>query len=185
MFGFPPLPPFEGMHPIIVHFPIAILMIAWLPMLLALADKKRRNHWILSAFLLLVLGTLFSFGAVLTGEATEDVVDKGSQLLEQAVHQHEETAEMARNIFIALTLLSAAVLFVRAKAPQAKKKTATTIGGVFVAALYIFGIMTLANASHQGGVLVHDLGIHAPVGTFDPASLESSSESHDDDDDDD
>jgi len=184
MFGFPPLPPFEGLHPIAVHFPIAILMIAWLPILLALLDKKRRDHWILSAFLLLLLGTLTTFAAVLTGEATEDIVGSPTQLIHDAIHQHEETAEAARNIFIALTLLSAAVLFVRAKAPQPKKKTATTIGGVFIAALYILGIMTLANTAHQGGILVHDLGIHAPIGTLDPATLSASSNSHDDDDDD-
>ena len=183
MFSLPPLPPFEGMHPLVVHFPIAILLIAWMPMLIALLDNKRRGVWLFAAFLLLVLGTLFSFGAVLTGEATEDIIGSTTQLIEDAVHEHEETGELARNIFIALTLLSAAVLLVRAKAPQAKKKAASSIGGVFVAALYIFGIMTLANASHQGGVLVHHHGIHAPIIAPSPTPpANPASDEHDDDD---
>jgi len=184
MFSFPPLPPYEGMHPIVIHFPIAILLIAWLPALLALLDQKRRNHWLLAAFLLLLLGTLSTFAAVLTGEATEEVVEHSSQLIEQAIHQHEETAELTRNLFIATTVLAAIFLALRAKLTNpdnpTKKKPAVLIGGLIVAIVYILGTLSLANTAHQGGLLVHDLGIHAPLGTFDPATLNPSSESHDD-----
>ena len=183
MFSIPPLPPFEGMHPLIVHFPLGLLMVAWIPMVLCLIDKKRRSAWIHTALTLLVLGTLFTFAAVLSGEATEEIVDRSSQLIEQAVHQHEETAESARNFFIVTTVLFAFIPIARVKLAKSKKSPALTVLGILVAIGYSLGTLTLADAAHQGGVLVHDLGIHAPIGTFDPATLEQSSESHDDDED--
>lgn len=172
MFSFPSLPPFQGLHPLVAHFPIALLLTAWLPMLLALADKKRRTRWLHTALTLLVLGTISTFAATLTGEATEEIVEHSSQAIEHAIHNHEETAEMARNLFIAVTLLFTVLLILRAKLtnPQnpSKKKPAVMLGGLLVAILYIFGALALANASHQGGMLVHDLGIHAPVGASQP-----------------
>jgi len=170
MFGFPPLPPFEGMHPLVVHFPIGILLIAWVPMVLGLIDKKRRSGWLLSGLMLLVLGTLFTFGAVLTGEATEDVVEHSSQLVEDAIHEHEEAGEMARNIFIGVTVIYLIGLIVIAKVAAPKKKVAGLMVGLVVAITYIFGALAMANTGHLGGVLVHELGIHAPIGTAPPQS---------------
>ena len=180
MFGFPPLPPFEGLHPIAVHFPIGILMIVWIPIVLGLLCKKHRAGWLNAALLLLALGTLTLFGAVLTGEATEDVVDQSSQLIENAIHDHEELGELVRTLFIAITIRYAAVLLAYNKVADSKKKPVALIGGLIFLLSYTFGTMTLANVGHQGGILVHDLGIHAPIGTFDPTTLNPKSDSHED-----
>tara|TARA_R110000737_G_scaffold2923_6_gene8695 strand:+ start:168206 stop:168706 length:501 start_codon:yes stop_codon:yes gene_type:complete len=163
MFSFPPTPPLEGMHPIIVHFPLGLLMVAWIPMLLCLIDKKRRSAWIQTALTMLVLGTAFTFAAVFTGEATEDIVEHSSEAIEHAIHEHEELAESARNFFIAITILFALIPIARAKLTKPKKKPAMIILSILVAISYSLGALTLANTGHQGGLLVHNLGIHAPL----------------------
>ena len=168
MFGFPPIPPLEGMHPIVVHFPIGILLSAWLPMLVALIDKKRRNTWLASAFMLLLVGTIGTFAAVFTGEATEDAVGATSQLVENAIHEHEEAGELARNLFVAATIVFLAVWLTWAKISEKKKAMVAVAGGALVAVSYGVAALALANAGHLGGVLVHQHGIHAPISA--PAS---------------
>ncbi len=191
MFGFPPLPPFEGLHPIAVHFPIGILMIAWMPMVIGLLDKKRRTTWLLSGLLLLVLGTIFLFGAVLTGEATEEFVEYApqysSQIIEDAMHEHEDLGELVRNLFIGITIIYLAAFVLYCKMPETKRKLVGIIGVVLVAITYFIGTMALANAGHQGGMLVHDLGVQAPMGASSSKApgLPATTSPYDNDDDDD
>ncbi|MBM92601.1 MAG: hypothetical protein CMJ35_13465 [Phycisphaerae bacterium] len=163
MFALPPIPPFEALHPLVVHFPIGILLIAWIPMLLAIIDKKRRNPWLASAAMLLTLGTIACFAATLTGDAAEDVVASTSAAVDTAIHDHEETAESARNLFLACTLVFLMVWAVANKVPDKKKPTIALTGGLLIAITYTLATLTLANAAHLGGVLVHGHGVHAPV----------------------
>lgn len=165
MFGLPPIPPLEGLHPIVVHFPIGILLIAWLPMLIGVIDKKRRNTWLASAFMLLLVGTIAAFAAIFTGEATEEIVGPASQLVENAIHDHEEAAEMARNLFIVTTIVFLAVWLTWAKVNEKKKAPVAVAGGALIVASYTLASLALANAGHLGGVLVHQYGIQAPLGT--------------------
>jgi uncharacterized membrane protein len=183
MFGFPPLPPIEGMHPLVVHFPLGLLLIVWMPVVIGLFDKKRRSAWMMCAVFMLVMGTLFTFGAVFTGEAAEEIIGSKSELIDEKIHQHEETGERARMVFVIVTLLFSTTLFL---ANRQNKKRSTQESGqgnskrsgsilVPIAVLsatlmYLFAMMTLANAGHQGGVLVHEYGVHAPIGDPNRAS---------------
>ncbi len=192
MFGFPPLPPFEGLHPIAVHFPIGVLAIAWAPMVIGLLDQKRRTTWLLSGLLLLVLGTMFLFGAVFTGEAAEEFVEYApqysSQIIEDALHEHEELGELVRNLFVGITIIYLGAFIAYCKMPEAKKKLVGIVGSVLVAITYFLGTMALANAGHQGGMLVHDLGVQAPMGSTSSSmapALPGATGRYDDDDDDD
>lgn len=180
MLGFPPIPPFEGMHPIVVHFPIGILLIAWLPMLIGLFDKGRRGGWFASAALLLVVGTLAAFGAVLTGEATEEIVVATSDSMKHAIHEHEDAAELARNLFIGVTVLFLVVWVAASRIAEKKRAMVGMIGGALVAVVYGLGALALANTGHLGGVLVHEYGIHAPLGAADMPAAPHDAEDDDD-----
>jgi len=187
MFGLPPIPPFEGLHPIVVHFPIGILLIAWLPMLIAIIDKKRRNAWLASTAMLLIVGTIACFAATLTGDAAEDVVATTNAVVDTAIHEHEEAAETARNLFLACTLVFLMVWAVANKVSDKKKPTIALAGAILVAITYTFAALALANAGHLGGVLVHGHGVQAPITA--PTSMGTvidgaNNETHDDDDDD-
>ncbi|MDF1810058.1 MAG: hypothetical protein P1U42_10220 [Phycisphaerales bacterium] len=163
MFNIPAIPPFEGLHPFIVHFAVGILLIAWVPMVIGLLDSKRRISWFRSGLMLILLGTMFTFGAVLTGEATEEVVPHSSQLVEDAIHEHEELAELSRNLFVGVSVIYLTSMVMFFKAPQKKRKMIGIVGSVFVGLSYILGALALANAGHLGGLLVHEHGLHAPV----------------------
>lgn len=170
MFSFPTLPPLEGMHPLVVHFPLGLLMIAWVPMLLCVLDKKRRPKWIHTALTLLLIGTIFTFAAVFTGEEAEHIIGSTSQLIEDAVHEHEETAESARNFFILTTVLFAFAAIARKQLAGSKKKPVMIVLGILIAISYALGALALTNAGHQGGVLVHHHNILAPLGNTYPTT---------------
>lgn len=178
MFQIPALPPFEGFHPFIVHFTVGILLTAWVPMVLAVIDRKRRMGWIRAGLMMLVMGTLFTFAAVLTGEATEEIVPHSSERIEHAIHEHEELAEVARNIFIGVTIIYIAAMILHCKMPEPKKKMIGLVGAVLIGTSYSLGALALSNAGHLGGLLVHEHGLHAPVANTDRSKIDQ----HEDDD---
>ncbi|HEY7307546.1 MAG TPA: DUF2231 domain-containing protein [Bryobacteraceae bacterium] len=111
MFTIPPLPTWDALHPLIVHFPIALLLVAPLFLVAAIAlPRNKAKHAILGGFVLLLLGTGSLVLAVETGEATAEQVNKTPQI-QSVLHDHEELAETTEAIFGASTVLFAALLF--------------------------------------------------------------------------
>jgi len=180
MFEIPALPPFEGFHPLVVHFVVGILLSAWVPMVLGLIDRKRRVSWFRAGLMMVLLGTAFAFAGVLTGEATEEVVPHSSELVEHAIHEHEELAELSRNIFVGVSVIYLGAMILFCKVADSKKKKFGLIGSVLVAISYALGALALANAGHQGGLLVHKHGLQAPVAGTDMSTIERHEEYDDD-----
>lgn len=90
------------LHPIIVHFTIALLSIAVITDFVYLISKKE-NFWHFATYLL-VLGTLSAVGAVLTGHQAEDSVLLNPQT-RAMVDSHELSGEITMWIFITLSTL--------------------------------------------------------------------------------
>lgn len=156
----PPIPPVEGLHPLVVHFPIALLVIA--PILLGIAMLARdRVVWARSAALVLVLGSLGAFAAAWSGEAAEGAAERVAAA-SATLERHEEGAEVVRAVFGVLALAYVSFL-VLARGVQ--------FGGavwrgahVVVIAGALIGSILLARVAHDGGRLVHEFGVHAPLG---------------------
>lgn len=172
---FPPMPSWEAAHPIVVHFPIALLMVAWAPIVIGLVDRPRRTAWMLAGLLALVAGTGMAFVAVMSGEATEDKAVITAESVERLVHDHEEMAELARNLFVAVTALFAVLLGLGAGLKKGGvKRGVLIVGSIVLLGLYAFGASRLAWAGHMGGELVHAHGVRAPMapGPAAPASVD-------------
>lgn len=159
---FPELPPWEGMHPIVVHFPIALLTVAPVLVLLGLFWPGQSRGLRAAALALMLMGTAGAFVAMESGEATEHA-HQLTRELRFAIHEHEELAETAWFTFLALTGTYLVLFF----APMVlKKEPSRKLDlGLQIAFLvpYLLGVVVLANAGHQGGLLVHQLGIRAPM----------------------
>ncbi|MBK8316106.1 MAG: hypothetical protein IPL01_19700 [Acidobacteria bacterium] len=157
---FPPIPAWDSIHPLVVHFPIALLMIAPILVVIGLLWQKQSRGLYIAALVLMVIGTIGAFVAVSSGQAGEGMAEKIAGA-EAILHQHEELAETTRTIFAALTLIFAAILF----APRLfKRELGGKINALVMAAFLIFylaGTVVLANTAHQGGRLVHEMGVRA------------------------
>jgi uncharacterized membrane protein len=163
MLTLPPLPNWQAIHPLIVHFPIALLLVAPLFMVIGTLRKPDRSfQFMLVALILMALGTVGTFIAASSGEAAGEL----SENLPQAkvvLERHQELAETTEIAFAALTLIFGSILFVpRLLKSQPSRATSTVLPLVFLL-FYATGAIMLANTAHQGGRLVHELGVRAQV----------------------
>lgn len=154
----PPLPPFDGAHPLVVHFPIAILLTVPLFLVLGLVLPARTSQFATAALILMLVGTLGTVLAVRTGEASEENAER-VPAAHDTLERHEELGERTRLVFIILTAIFAAVVFGRRKLPS---RIVPIVHFAFLLA-YGGGLLVLAKTSHQGGLLVHHFGVQAPV----------------------
>lgn len=171
MFGIPPLPPWSALHPLVVHFPIALLLVAPLFAASALALPRRKAYGAaVVAFILVLLGTVSLFVAVETGEATAEQVTKTPEI-KALLHDHEELAETSEAIFGSLAVLFGGLLL----GPKLfhKELTARTFRTAMSILLiaYLGGILSLVNTAHAGGRLVHEFGVTAGQRATSAASL--------------
>lgn len=167
----PTPPPPEGYHVLLIHFPIALLLVAPLFILLGAIVAARWQGFAVVAVLLMILGTAGTWVAVSTGEAARDVIEEASDEALEVLEHHEELGELTRNVYTGLT--AAYVIFVLLTlvwSPISKAAIRIPLGLIFLvlsagAALY------LAGTAHLGGRLVHEYGIRATLAeTAAPAS---------------
>ena len=99
----PAVPPFNHLHPAVVHIPIALLAVAPLIFLIGALWPAQRRGIHAVALLLLVLGLLGGLLALATGDAAENLAHR-TPALRAALDQHEEAAEWTVAIFGTLTV---------------------------------------------------------------------------------
>jgi len=157
----PPIPSWSELHPLVIHFPIALLLVAPLFIIAGiLMNPQNGRPFLMTALALMVLGTVGTVVAVLTGEAAAEVAHRTSGV-SAVLERHQELAEITRDIFGLLSVIFAAILFV----PRfLKRETTTAAARTLPLAFLLFygaGTVVLVNTAHNGGRLVHEFGVHA------------------------
>ncbi len=155
----PPIPDWDALHPLVVHFPIALLLVAPIFIVLGLAARRNGPAFSVAALVLMVLGTAGAWVAVATGEASAELADR-SPAINAAIEEHEELAETTRLAFTGLTAAFAALVIVpRLMNRQISRPAMAALHGGFLV-LFLGGMVLLANTAHHGGLLVHQHGVH-------------------------
>jgi uncharacterized membrane protein len=153
----PPLPDWGGLHPLIVHFPIALLLVAPLFVLLGFLPRAG-GGFRMAALVLLILGTAGAYVAVETGEASAQVVSFDEAAAETLNH-HADLAETARLLFTILTVAYATILALPLLVRKLLKKTLPRpVPPVLTILVLVYSGLcasVLANAAHLGGKLVY------------------------------
>lgn len=133
-------------HPLLVHFPIALIMAAaafslgWL--------IWGTSFWRLAMILLLAGGLAGAFAAKITGEELEDA-SKGRPVVKQLVHDHEETAERTLvSTAITLVVLAGYSFLRRAKGASLKDALLIRIIGCLMVLFCAGGV---GYTGHLGG----------------------------------
>jgi uncharacterized membrane protein len=158
---FAPFTTIDALHPLVIHFPIALLLIVPVFLVLMFFSKKGEEfrH---SAFILMVIGTMFLYVAAFTGDAAKKVVDRTPEIT-KALNLHEELADTSQMIFTALTVLFFLGFYLpKFIKKQIKPKNQRIILLCFIV-LYLAAAGVLAMTAHKGGILVHSLKVTASL----------------------
>lgn len=159
----PPLPPWAGLHPLVIHFPIALLLVAPLPIVVGLLVLKWRTACGLMALGLMAVGTVSAYLSVATGEAAGELAER-SPGINAVLEEHEEGAELLQWVFSGLTVLFAGVTLgpIALRRPL-RPPIGAAMQAVFLV-LYLGGAALLARTAHEGGRLVHEFGVQSLMG---------------------
>ena len=173
MSQFPPMPPWDSLHPLIIHFPIVLLLLSPLFVLISAALRPPKGQpYMVAALIVLVLGTGSMFIAASTGEAAAELAERGGAV-NGVLETHEHLASEAR---IAFSVLSAILLGIfllpRFMRSQENRLSATVLPIAFLV-LYSVGVGLLVKTAHAGGRLVHEFGVHAMMPAANEESINS------------
>lgn len=139
------------LHAMVIHFPIALLIIGFLSEIIALFIKK--PFFSQAAFYLLLLGTLGTIASYLSGDAAGDGIEEGS--LGKAIELHEQAATIALWLAIATSLVYLGIYFLKYSKKWAK-----------IASIVLFTatIVAIARTGYLGGQLVYKHGAGVELG---------------------
>ena len=160
----PPLPSWDSLHPLVVHFPIALLLVAPLLVLASLIAGTHARGLAIGAVILMLLGSAGAVVAVSTGEAAGELADQTEQSA-PVLHEHEELGEFVRNYFLVMTC--AYILWVgipwmlQRRRGVAPRQVIIVAGTLVYLVIYGYGALKVVDTGHLGGRLVHEFGIRA------------------------
>ena len=154
------MPPWNHIHPALVHFPIALLTVMPLLVFVGLLWPAQRRGLHTAALILVGLGFGGLLLALASGEAVERYARATPALL-TGVREHELAAQWTTLIFGVLGLAFAvlwALPLLRKR--ELSKPLETGLLGLWML-LSVAGVLAVARTGHLGGHLVHDLHTHA------------------------
>ncbi|HUY95995.1 MAG TPA: DUF2231 domain-containing protein [Terracidiphilus sp.] len=157
----PSMPSWESLHPLVIHFPIVLLLLSPMFVLVsALLSPLRSRPYMIVGLVLLTAGTASLWLAAETGEAAAEIADR-TQEINAVILAHEHLASQTRLIFSALTLVLGGIFVLPHFLRRPVTRVHSTILPLVFVAIYSLGAVALVNTAHEGGRLVHQFGVHA------------------------
>ena len=157
MVQLPPIPGWSSLHPLIVHFPIALFLLLPLLLVAAAMSRKTTNHALLvAAFVVMALATGFLCATYLTGDATAAAF-QDAPTASVVIKHHCSLAGYAVSAFMLATILFGIALVVRRVMRLEDMRDLTPWIPIAFFVFYTFGMFWLVQAAHQGATLAHEL----------------------------
>ncbi len=148
-----------NLHPKIIHFPIALFIIYALLETVGFIFKK--EVFTKAAYIILVLGIVGAFGAVLTGHQAEEAWRNWTSESKFFLEEHETYATITLWYFFGLAILRTMfVINVEIKKKFIKHVMKMKIGFVVLA---LIGCYFVYETGEHGGKLVYKYGIGTSV----------------------
>jgi len=137
------MPGTDLFHPMIVHFPVALILAALLADVLALLLKKPQLHK--TALFLLITGTMGAIAAYLTGDLAEENIQH-SRAIHDLVENHEQWAFFTMWACVASSLFRLLILYL--------DKFYGILKSISIASLFLC-VVLVSISGYFGGELVY------------------------------
>jgi uncharacterized membrane protein len=144
------VPEIASLHPQVVHFVVALLIVGVLARIMSLIPLPGRSSFVgAMAATLIFLGTIASVLAVRSGLEAHEAVENIPRI-RPVVSEHEEDGKTTRNIFLAVSLVEIGIL-----AFATRKPTVARGLRVLSAAIGVVGVVFLFETAEHGGEIVY------------------------------
>jgi uncharacterized membrane protein len=158
---FPSLPSWDAIHPLIIHFPIVLLLLSPLFVLIAAVLRPPGNRpYMTAALITLLLGTFSVFLAASSGEEAAELADRAGGV-NVVLAAHESLASTCEILFAIYSALFAGLFIWQWVSRRRPSRITSTFAPLAFLAVYSVGLLYLVNTAHAGGRLVHEFGVHA------------------------
>lgn len=134
-------------HLALNHVPLFLSLIGGLVLILGIFRKN--NAFITLSLFMLIAGALFTAPVFLTGEGTEELVEKAGGVNEAAIESHEDMAQISLIVIILTGVFALAGYVLRNR--QSIYKGILTLTAIFSLASFV----TMAQTAHLGGLIRH------------------------------
>lgn len=180
MLQFPSIPSWDAMHPLLVHFPIVLLLMSPVFVLIAAVLRPAKHRpYMTVALIMLLLGTASLYLAAYSGEDAAELADRNGGA-NAVLATHESLASTSKIVFMGFSMAYVVLFAWPWISQQPQGRISTTAAPLVFLALYSVGVVYLINTAHAGGRLVHEFGVHAMMpqdrGTTSENSTPASSE---------
>jgi uncharacterized membrane protein len=163
MLQFLPMPAWDALHPLIIHFPIVLLLVSPLFIVIsATLPPPRGRPYMMTAIVLLLLGTASLFIATSTGKSAARYVERGGAM-DALLETHRNFATETIMVFSELSILLLAIFLLPRMLGRRESRLFSTVLPLTFLAFYFGGIAFLLNTTHTGGRLAHEFGAHASI----------------------
>jgi uncharacterized membrane protein len=149
----------NSLHPVVVHFPIALLVVAPLFMLIGLRNTRNARTYAICALILMALGTVGAWVAVETGESDAQTLVL-NEVQKKLLAEHQELGEATRTTFTALTVLYAVLILSPVVLGRTFSRRGGVVLGVIFLVIYAASLVLVVRTGDLGGRLVHRSGEH-------------------------
>ncbi len=147
----------DGMHPLLIHFPLMLFFLAPVFALTAACSRAAvRRAFLMSTLMLMLFGTISTHVAFEAGEAaaTANLNQEANAIIER----HRKFADLTRSSFTAATLLFGVTLAICTLFHLGLREL-TGVLPLGAAVFYALGLFWLIHAVGQGERLVHEFGL--------------------------
>jgi uncharacterized membrane protein len=146
----------ELIHPMIVHFPIALLATGAVLKFVGFLVRKSRFYQMITilSLCMLTIGAALAWAAVIAGEVAEDIVRSHLCNID-ILEDHRLLAYTTASIFSVAVVLDWGRAWLKRRRAYSGFRKAVTI---IVSLLYIVGTAILLGVGWLGGNLVYDQG---------------------------
>jgi uncharacterized membrane protein len=151
----------DPLHPAIVHFPIALILLGSL--LAVLSFFRPAGTLPRFTALILCLAALGAVAATWTGDNDEDRAEEAGPAAEQILEEHEEWAERSRNAAIIAALAAGVAAILQKRSPHVSRGAAALTALVALGASWC-----VIQAGHYGGKLVYQHAVGVSQGDAPP-----------------
>lgn len=152
--------PWNELHPVLVHFPIALLLIAPLFVLLGAFQPNTRGRTLLfSALVLMCLGTAGAFAARISGGAAARTAVQSADA-RRVFENHQALAEVTSIVFAVLTVAFAMTLWTIWYRNLSYSPVLQRVVPLVFLVFYGAGILLLLDTAHLGEHLTHEYGVN-------------------------